>query len=139
VDEVTVSTTYDVEDVPDRINVRVLAGRPFELTIPIRYANGVPVPAVNMSGARAHIRAAIDDPQVYHVFSTADEEPDAEITDDGVILTAPPAVTSLWAEQWPGRAPETTMWWDLEVTDVDGTPRQVNTPGTFIVVHEVTR
>lgn len=132
-------STITVTDLPDRIDVKILAGRPFELLVPVTYANGNPVPAVNISSARAHIRAATDDPQVYHVFSTTDEEPDAVVSDDGVTLTASPETTSLWAAEWPGRAPETTMWWDIEVTDADGTPRQITTPGTFIVVHEVTR
>jgi hypothetical protein len=131
--------TFEVEDVADRIDVRCMAGRPFALFVPVNYGTGDPVPAVNMSSARAHIRAAIDDPQEFHVFSTDGVEPDAVLSDGGVTFTAPPETTSLWATEWPGRAPETTMWWDVEVTDVDGTPRQITIPGTFTVVHEVTR
>lgn len=132
-------STLEVSDLPDRIDVTVLAGRRFTLTVPVLYGNFTPVPAVNISGARAHVRPAIDDPVILHVFSTDDEDPDAEVTDDGVVLTATAETTSSWAVNWPGRAPETVAWWDLEVTDVDGEPRQILIPGTITVVHEVTR
>jgi hypothetical protein len=139
VERVSVAT-IEVSNVPeDRIDIRVLAGVPFRFTLPVLDENGGPVPAVDMSAARVHVRAAIDDSIILHTFSTEDGEPDAEIDDGAVILTAVSEVTSSWQENWPGRAPETYAWWDLEVTDSDGEPRQITTPGMFTVVHQVTR
>lgn len=131
-------STVSVTNVPDRIDAEILAGRPFEMTIPIMFGGG-PVPAVNITSARAQVRPAVGDPVILHTFSTEDEEPMAAISDDGITITATSQETTTWALQWPGQAPETVVWWDLEVTDSDGVPRQINRPGTLTVVHELTR
>lgn len=131
--------TTELVDLPDRLNFTILAGRPFRMSIPVYDPDGDLVAAVDMTSARAHVRQAIGDASPLHIFSTDDAEPDAEIVDGAVVLTATSEQTSLWQENWPGTPPETVAWWDLEVTDGDGTPRQINTPGTITLVHQVTR
>jgi hypothetical protein len=132
-------STISLVDLPDRIDAKILAGRPFRMRVPIYDPDGDLVAAVDMSVARAQVRQAIGDPSPLHIFSSEDAEPDALIVDGAVILVATSETTSSWQENWPGSAPETVAWWDLEVTDADGTPRQVNVPGTITVVHQVTR
>jgi hypothetical protein len=131
--------TVELGDLPDRIDVKVLAGEPFELTVPVLDQTSTPVPMVNLTSARAQVRPSIDSNQVLHLFSTEDDEPDAEITDDGVVLTASSGTTALWQQVWPGIAPTTVVWWDLEVTDAGGVVHQVTMPGLITLYHQVTR
>lgn len=131
--------TVELGSLPDRIDVEVLAGEPFTLTVPVLDADGGAVEAAGLSAARAHVRPSIDSNQVLHIFATTDDDPDAAITDDGVVLTATSATTSLWQQVWPGVAPVTTVWWDLEVTGADSVVHQVTLPGQIRLYHQVTR
>lgn len=131
--------TVELGELPDRIDVEVLAGEAFTLTVPVLDGDGTAVAAASLSAARAQVRLSIDSNQVLHTFATTDDDPDAEITDDGVVLTATAAVTSLWQAVWPGIAPATVVWWDLEVTDTGGESHQITRPGTLTLYHQVTR
>ncbi len=135
-------TTIALGSVPDRVNLTVLAGSPFTLTVPVLDGAGDAVAAADIASARAHVRAKVDSDQVLHIFSTENDPADAEITgtsEAAVVLTATAEVTSLWQDTWTGSAPSTTVWWDLEVTDGDGETHQITTPGTIVLVHQVTR
>jgi len=130
-----------VSALPTRIDVTVLAGEPFELAVPVLDGAGDPVAAGGIASARAQVRPDVASGQVLHLFSTADPAT-AEITGTtaaSVVLTASSDETSLWQEDWPGCAPRTVVWWDLEVTDADGVAHQITSPGTITLVHQVTR
>lgn len=133
--------TTEVSNVPDRVDVEVLAGRPFSLALSILDAGGA-VAAADIASARAHVRTDVDGRDILHIFSTEDDPADAAISGgaSGVVtLTATSETTSLWQEQWPGTAPETVAWWDLEITDDVGEVHQVTRPGTFTLIWQVTR
>lgn len=122
-----------------RFDVRCYAGRPLTITIPVLDGNGDPLAASSIESARAQVRPTIDSDQVLHSFGVDDDPPDLAVTDGLLTLTATSATTSLWAQLWPGRAPATTAWWDVELTDTDGEPWQISEAGLFVVVHQVTR
>lgn len=133
--------TIEVTDLPDRVDVTVLAGRPFSLTLPVFDVDGQ-VDAASLVSARAQVRTGVGASDLLHTFSTENDPADAEISGDasGVItLTATSAVTSAWQEAWPGEAPESIAWWDLEVVDSDGETHQVTSPGMITLRWQVTR
>lgn len=131
--------TIELGTLPNRIDLVVLAGEPFTLTVPVLDSDGVALVAVDLATARAQVRPDIDSDQVLHTFSTEDDVPDAAITNDGVVLTADSDTTSLWQQVWTGIAPATVVWWDLEVTGADDVVHQVTAPGTITLYHQVTR
>jgi hypothetical protein len=122
-----------------RFDVRCYAGRPLTIRVPVLDGNGDLVEVGVITSARAQVRAGIDSDQVLHTFGIDDDPPDLAIVDGWLVLTATSAVTTSWALLWPGRAPATTAWWDIEVTDVEDEPWQISEPGEFVVVHQVTR
>jgi len=122
-----------------RFDVRCYAGRPLTITVPVLDGDGAPIEPAALASARAQVRRAVDSDQVLHSFGVDDDPPDLDITTDGLVLTATSATTSQWAQLWGGQAPETTAWWDVEVTDVEGEPWQITEAGLFVVVHQVTR
>jgi hypothetical protein len=132
--------TIDVgtEQLPDRINVTVLAGKPFELTIAVTDNDG-PLDGDDIASARAQVRQQIDGQEVWHTFSSENDPADIAISDDGLTITATSEQTDDWQKLWPGTAPETVMYWDVEIVDADDIPRQITLPGRFVVVHQVTR
>lgn len=131
--------TVELSNLPDRIDVEVLAGEPFSLTVAVLDGTGAQLAAADLTSARAQVRPSVDSNQVLHLFSTLDDDPDAAITDDGIVLTATSDVTTLWQAVWPGTAPATVVWWDLEVTAADDVVHQVTRPGTITLYHQVTR
>lgn len=134
--------TVALGSLPDRINLTVLAGNAFELTVPVLDGAGAPVAAASLDSARAHVRPKLDSSQILHIFSTDDDPPDAEITGTtsaSIVLTASAEVTSLWQVNWGGSSGLAVVWWDLEVTDADGETHQITSPGTITLVHQVTR
>ncbi len=137
--EETASATVRAAQALPRIDVLCYAGRPFTLTVPLLQGDGSPMPAAAVASARAHVRASVDSDQVLHSFDTADDPIDAVVSDGQIVLTATSLVTTSWGDLWPGRAPVTVAWWDLEITDDQGEPWQITEPGTFAVVHQVTR
>lgn len=130
------NTTLVDQPLP-RVDVRVRAGRPMALKVGLADGNGDPLPAGSVASARAQVRATVDDPTVWHTFSTEDST--IGVVDGFATLSATSDETTDWANLWPGSAPETIMWWDLEITDEDGVPWQMTDPGQLIVVHQVTR
>lgn len=133
------TTPIDLVQTLPRYDVRCYAGRPLTITVPVLDADDDPVLPEGMVSARAQIRATIGSEQVLHTFGTADDPADLAITVDGLVLTATSETTSSWSQLWPGRAPETVAWWDVEVTLIDGAPWQITEAGRFVVVHQVTR
>ncbi len=134
----TMATNTTLVDQPlPRLDVRVRSGRPMELRIGLADGNGDPLAAGAVTSARAEVRSTIDDPTVWHTFSTADNT--IGVVDGFATLLATSDETTEWANLWPGSAPETIMWWDLEITDEDGETWQMTDPGQLIVVHQVTR
>lgn len=131
--------TIKIAQTLPRYDVRCIAGRPLELTVPVLQGGGSPMPAAQIDAARAHVRLAVDDPTVLHGFGSDDEPADIAISDGQLVLTATSETTSLWGQLWPGVAPETVAWWDVEITDGDGETWQITEPGQFVVVHQVTR
>jgi hypothetical protein len=134
--------TVEIGTLPSRIDLTVLAGNPMTLTVPVLDGAGSAVAAASLSSARAHVRPRTDSDQILHVFSTDNDPADAEITGTtaaSVVLTATSEVTSLWQVTWTGVAPQTVVWWDLEVTDTDDIPHQITIPGTITLIHQVTR
>lgn len=134
--------TVEVGTLPDRIDLTLLAGEPMTLTVPVLNGAGAAVAAANLASARAHVRPKVDSDQVLHVFATDNAPADAEITGTtaaSIVLTATSEVTSLWQVTWTGVAPQTVVWWDLEVTDTDDIPHQITVPGTITLIHQVTR
>jgi hypothetical protein len=127
-------------DVPDRVDLRVLAGRPFSVLFPVQL-DGAPVAFASLYDARAQVRADIGSELVVFTFST--EDGTAVLVNSGgnaaVRLLADAEQTSEWQELWPGSAPETVMWWDLEITDSGLEHHQITSPGTITLVHQVTR
>ena len=68
------------------------AGEPFRVTVPVLDAAGQLVPAAQLLSARAQVRPETRAATELAEFSTegdAEAEPSAEITDAGVVLTAP--------------------------------------------------
>lgn len=133
--------TTEVDNVPDRIDVRVLAGNPFSLTLPVLDDGGA-VDASSIVSARAHVRKTVGGQDILHVFSSEDDPADITIAGGAAAtleLTATSDTTSLWQEQWPGEAPETVVWWDVEYVDDDEETHQIVAPGTITLVHQVTR
>jgi hypothetical protein len=134
-----------VVDVPERVDLRVLAGRPFSALLSIVTGSAstpVPVEAGDIASVRAHVRAGIDSELVVHVFTTDDGS--AAVVGTGsdaasVRLSATSDETTEWQALWPGTAPETVVWWDLEIADTGGERHQVTSPGTITLVHQVTR
>jgi hypothetical protein len=129
-------------DVPDRVDLRVLAGRPFSVLLSLALGpGGEPVPFADLADARAHVRGDVGSEVIVYSFTTGDGTV-ALVDDDGdaaVRLVADAAATTQWQHLWPGRAPETVVWWDLEITDAAGERHQVTSPGTITLVHQVTR
>lgn len=131
----------DLEQLLPRVNVRCFAGRKFEATVSVLQGDGSAMPAAGIASARAQVRQTVDDPTVWHQFDS-DSDPATIGIEDGLLtITADSATTSDWAEFWPAvvAGAETVMWWDVEITDSDGEPWQITAPGTFTVVHQVTR
>lgn len=132
--------TVSLVDVPDRVDLRVLAGRPFSALFTIQL-DGAPVAYSSLADARAHVRADVGSELVVFTFATDDGT--AVLVNSGgnaaVRLVADSAQTTEWQELWPGRAPETVVWWDLEITDTGGERHQITSPGTITLVHQVTR
>lgn len=126
-----------VEDALPRLDVRIRSGRPMTLRVNLAQGDGSPLPAAAVTAARAQVRVETDDPTVWHTFSTEDST--VALVDGIATLLATSDETTEWANLWPGTAPETVMWWDLEITDEDGETWQMTDPGQFIVVHQVTR
>jgi hypothetical protein len=122
-----------------RFDVTCYAGRPLRITVPVLDGNGDPLAAAAIATARAQVRLLVDSEQMLHTFGADDDPPDLAITGAGLVLTATSEVTTNWALLWPGRAPRTTAWWDVEVTDTDGESWQITEAGLFTVVHQVTR
>lgn len=130
-----------VTDQPDRIDVVILAGRPFSMLVPLLIGTDE-VEAGDVASVRAQVRDAIGSEQVVHLFTTDDAS--AEIVGTGsdpasVRLRATSDETTEWQALWPGSAPQTVVWWDLEVTDTGGERHQASSPGTITLVHQVTR
>jgi hypothetical protein len=125
------------EEVLPRADVRIRSGRPMTLRVNLQTGAGGPLPAAGVTSARAEVRAEIDGDTVWHTFST--EDGTVAITDGIATLSATSEETTEWGNLWPGSAPETIMWWDLEITDDDDVPWQMTAPSLFIVAHQVTR
>lgn len=121
------------------VNVTCYAGRPLEITIPVLDGNGAALDSDGMLSARAHVRATIDDATVLHSFGSDESPADITIADGLLTITADSTTTSDWALLWPGAAPQTVAYWDVEITDMDGETWQITAPGTFTVIHQVTR
>lgn len=121
------------------INVTCYAGRPLEITIPVLDGAGAALDSDGMPSARAHVRTAIDDATVLHSFGSDESPADIAIADGELTITADSTTTSDWALLWPGVAPQTVAYWDVEITDMDGETWQITAPGTFTVIHQVTR
>lgn len=131
-----------VSALPNRVDLTVLAGQPFELSLPVLDGAGDPVPAASLASARAQVRETVADDTVLHTWSTEDDPATAEITGTSagaVLLTATGDVTAAWQDDWPGCAPRSVAWWDLEVVDTDGITHPITVPGTITLVHQVTR
>jgi len=135
----TASVVVSLAQALPRFDVTCYAGRPFSVSISTVQGDGSPLPAAAVASARAHIRPQIDSDQVLHSFDTADDPVDAVVTDGFLTFTATSEVTTGWGELFPGRAPASVCWWDIEITDADGEPWQMSEAGTFTVVHQVTR
>jgi hypothetical protein len=131
------ATTTVSQDLP-RLDIRVYAGRPMELRVNLATGAGGPLPAGDVVSARAHVRQQIDSPGVLHSFDSEGDPVTIVASDGYVTLTATSEETTEWANLWPGSAPETLAWWDLEITDEDGEPWQMTAPGLFTLVHQVT-
>jgi hypothetical protein len=128
--------TYAEQKLP-RADVRIYAGRPIELRVNLQTGAGGPLPAAGVTSARAQVRQNTDDATVWHTFST--EDATVVIADGVATLLATSEETTEWGNLWPGSAPETIMWWDLEITDEDAEAWQMTAPSLFVVVHQVTR
>ncbi len=131
----------EVVDEPDRVDLRIVAGRPLRVRLPL-FLGDTPVEAQDVAAVRAQVRPSIGSELIVHRFTTDDGS--AEIVGTGtaaaaVRLIADATETATWQELWPGRAPETYAWWDLEVTDTGGERHQVSTPGRITLIHQVTR
>ena len=133
-----------VADVPDRVNLRVLAGRPFRALFTVVTGDPTPVAveAGDVASVRAQVRADIGSELIVYTFSSGDGT--AALVGTGtdpaqVRLLATAEQTDQWQYLWPGEAPETVVWWDLEITDTGGERHQVTSPGTITLVHQVTR
>jgi hypothetical protein len=133
------TTTYDADQALPRIDVRIFAGRPMGLRVNLADGDGDALPGAAVVSARAQVRREIDDPTVWHTFDSEADPVSVTISDGYVTLVATSDETSEWAELWPGTAPETFMWWDLEITDEDGEDWQMTAPGLFVLAHQVTR
>jgi hypothetical protein len=134
--------TQEHDNIPDRVDLRVLAGSPFSVALAVLQADGEAMAASSITSARAHVRASVGGQDILHIFSTEDDPADASIgggATGAVTLTATSETTSLWQAQWPGQAPETVVWWDLEITDGDDETHQITAPGTLTLVWQVTR
>lgn len=135
--------TVEVGTIPDRIDVLHLAGKPFELDVPVLDSATPPVavPFAGVASARAHVRPSVDSDQILYVFSTDDVG--LEIVDDGgdavLRLSATSEITSDWQVVWPGASGQAVVWWDLEITDDSDETHQVTSPGTITLIHQVTR
>jgi hypothetical protein len=132
------TTTELAQELP-RIDVRCYAGRPLEIVVPVLDGAGLALDSDGMPTARAHVRASVGDPTVLHSFGSEEDPADISIADGELTITATSDITTDWALLWPGAAPETVAWWDVEITDIDGATWQITAPGTFTVVHQVTR
>jgi hypothetical protein len=132
------ATTTVRQSLP-RLDVLIYAGRKMDLRVNLATGDGGPLPASSVVSARAHLRPPIDSPAVLHSFDT-EADPVSIVASDGyVTLTATSDETTEWANLWPGVAPETFAWWDLEITDEDDVAWQMTAPGLFTLVHQVTR
>jgi hypothetical protein len=132
-------TTTEVSQELPRIDVRVYAGRPMELRVNLADAAGGALPAATIASARAQVRQSTDDPSALHTFDSEADPASITIHDGYVLLTATSDETTEWASLWPGSAPETFTWWDLEITDEDAVSWQMTAPGLFTLIHQVTR
>lgn len=134
-----------VTDVPDRVDFRVLAGRPFSALLSVVFGPAetpTPVEAGDIGSVRAQVRADVGSELI--VFTFSDVDGTATVVGTGsspasVRLAVDAATTDEWQYLWPGSAPETVVWWDLEITDTGGERHQVTSPGTITLVHQVTR
>ncbi len=133
--------TVELIDRPDRIDLTILAGRPFGFRVPVLQADGTGMDFADVASARAQVRQSVGDDQVLYTFATGEEG--AELVDVGGLATvrlfADSERTTEWQLLWPGKAPETVVWWDLEITDADDQPHQITEPGKITLVHQVTR
>jgi hypothetical protein len=133
--------TVELGDPVDRIDVRQLAGRPLGFRVPVLQADGTAMESGDVVSARAQVRPQIGSAEILYTFDTTDEG--AELVDIAgacwVRLTATSERTTEWQLLWPGRAPETVVWWDLEITDGDGETHQITEPGKITLIHQVTR
>jgi hypothetical protein len=109
------------------------------LRVNLADGDGGALPAAAVVSARAQVRREVDDPTVWHTFDTEADPVSITVSDGYVTLVATSDETTEWANLWPGVAPETYMWWDLEITDDDGESWQMTAPGLLTVVHQVTR
>lgn len=136
---ITASVVVELAQALPRFDVTCYAGRPFSVTISTVQGDGSPLPAGAVTSARAQIRPTVDSDQVLHSFDTADDPVDAVVADGELTFTATSEVTTSWGEVFPGRAPASVCWWDIEITDADDVVWQMSEPGTFTVIHQVTR
>jgi hypothetical protein len=132
-------TTTEVGQLLPRIDARVYAGRPMALRVNLVDGAGAPLSAASIVSARAQVRQSIDDPSTLHTFDSAADPVSIVISTGYVTLSATSDETTEWANLWPGSAPETFTWWDLEITDDDGEDWQMTAPGLLTLVHQVTR
>lgn len=128
-----------VKQLLPRVDVEIHAGRPMVLRVSLLNGAGAPLDAGSVASARVQVRQDVDNPSVLVEFSTEADPPTIAITTGQAEITATSDETSGWATLWPGRAPATTVWWDLEVTDDDGESWQMTDASLFTVVHQVTR
>jgi len=133
------SLTTEVSQELPRIDVRTYAGRPLSLRVNLADGAGAPLGAASITSARAQVRQNIDDPSTLHTFDSDGDPITVTISEGYVTLVATSDETTEWANLWPGAAPETYAWWDLEITDEDGADWQMTAPGLFTLVHQVTR
>lgn len=129
----------EVAQVLPRLDVKIYAGRAMTLRVALADGAGAPLDSGTVVSARAQVRQEVDSPSVLVEFSTEADPPTIAITDGEAELTATSAETDGWGLLWPGKAPETYGWWDLEITDDDGESWQMTAPSLFTVVHQVTR
>ncbi len=137
--EGTASVVVKLAQALPRFDVTCYAGRPLTIVVPLLQADGSDMPESTVDSARAHVRATVDDDQILHSFDSADDPVDAVIADGQVTFTATSEVTTSWGQMFPGRAPASVCWWDIEITDSDDVVWQMSEPGLFTVVHQVTR
>lgn len=137
------TVTVGADTVPDRLDVVHLAGQQFELTLPILGSAGGGLDFSAVASARAQVRPSVDSDQILFTFSSESDPVTITITDvggDAVLeFDVDSAVTDDWQVTWPGSAGRATVWWDVEIVDAEDVARQVTSPGTITLMHQVTR